>query len=76
MKKGWRIVGTIVLVLILLGAICIGVGFMTGGDVQDIYAKLNVQYNLSGIWELYSQWAVTVYHNLSQWVVAVYHNIF
>ena len=43
MSKGWRIIGAIVLVLVLLGAICIGVGFMTGGDVADIYSTLDLR---------------------------------
>jgi len=64
MKKGWRIVGSIVLILVLLGAVCVGVGFMTGGDVEDIAYTLNARYNLSGIWDAYSQWAVTVVHNI------------
>ena len=68
MSKGWRIIGAIVLVLVLLGAICIGVGFMTGGDVADIYSTLDVRYNLSGRWEQYSQWAVTSFNNIGEGV--------
>jgi hypothetical protein len=68
MSKGWRIIGAIVLVLVLLGAICIGVGFMTGGDVADIYSTLDLRYNLSGRWEQYSQWAVTSFNNIVEGV--------
>lgn len=68
MSKGWRVIGSLVLVLVLLGAICIGVGFMTGGDVVDIYATLNLRYNLSGHWEAYSQWAVTTFMNIIEGV--------
>ena len=50
MSKGWKIVGTIVLILVLFGAICIGVGFMTGGDLVDIYSTLKVRFNLEGYW--------------------------
>jgi hypothetical protein len=64
MSKGWRIIGAIVLVLVLLGAICIGVGFMTGGDVADIYSTLDKHYNLSGRWEQYSQWAVAAFNEI------------
>lgn len=63
MSKGWRIIGALVLILALLGAICIGVGFMTGGDIVEVYSSLNTRYNLSGYWEQYSQWAVTVFNN-------------
>ena len=64
MSKGWKIIGGLVLVLILLGAICIGVGFMTGGDVADIYSSLNTRYNLAGYWEAWSQWAWTSLNNI------------
>lgn len=64
MSKGWKIIGAIVLVLVLLGAICVGVGFMTGGDAGDIYSVLNSRYNLTGRWEQYSQWAVTSLRNI------------
>ena len=66
MSKGWKIVGTVVLILTLLGAISIGVGFMTGGNLSDIYATLNARYNLSGYWEAYSQWAVSAFDNIMQ----------
>lgn len=68
MSKGWRIIGALVLVLVLLGAICIGVGFMTGGDIVDIYSTLNVRYNIVGHWEQYSQWAVTTFNNIVEGV--------
>ena len=68
MSKGWRIIGGIVLVLVLLGAICIGVGFMTGGNIGEISSRINVRFNLVGRWEQYSQWAVTVFHNVVEGV--------
>lgn len=45
MKKGWRIIITIVLVAILLGAVSVGVGLMTGGDLPRIYAALDERYH-------------------------------
>ena len=57
-------VGT-VLLMVLLGAICIGVGFITGGDIGDIYSTLNVRYNLIGHWEQYSNWALTTLKNIA-----------
>ncbi len=65
MSKGWRVIGTIVVILALLGAICIGVGFITGGDIGDIYSTLNVRYNLIGHWEQYSNWALTTLKNIA-----------
>lgn len=68
MSKGWRIIGALVLVMVLLGAICIGVGFMTGGDIVDIYSTLNVRYNIVGHWEQYSRWALTTINNIVEGV--------
>ena len=68
MSKGWKIVGTIVLVLVLFGAICIGVGFMTGGDLVDIYTTLNVRYNLIGYWDRWSQWFAESFNAIMQGV--------
>ncbi len=64
MTKGWKIIGSLVLVLILLGAICIGVGFMTGGDVVDIYSSLNARYQLAEYWNRWSDWALTSLNNI------------
>ena len=68
MSKGWKIIGTVVLVLALLGAICIGVGFMTGGNAADILETLDVRFNLTGRWEQYSQWAVVTFNNIVEGV--------
>lgn len=67
MSKGWKIIGGLVLMLILLGAICIGVGFMTGGDVVEVYSSLNDKYQLSGYWDRraeFVQWGVTAFQNI------------
>ncbi len=72
MSKGWRIIGGLVLMLLLLGAICIGVGFMTGGDIVEVYSSLNTRYNLSGYWEQYSQWAATVFKNTVNGVLGLF----
>ena len=57
MKKGWRIIVAIVLVAALLGAICIGVGLMTGGDVARIYSALDERYHP----EMYYDYALQVW---------------
>ncbi|MBR3475506.1 MAG: hypothetical protein IKH34_10655 [Oscillospiraceae bacterium] len=67
MSKGWRIIGGLVLMLVLLGALCIGVGFMTGGDIVEVYTSLNDKYQLSGIWDRraeYVDWGVTAFQNI------------
>ena len=45
MKKGWSIIITLVLVAILLGAVCVGVGLMTGGDISRVIAVLDERYH-------------------------------
>ena len=64
MSKGWRVIGTLVLVLVLLGAICIGVGFMTGGDVAGIYSTINARHHITEYWNQWSQWALTSLNNI------------
>ena len=39
MRTGWRIILTIVVVAILLGAICFGVGLLTGANPDRIHIE-------------------------------------
>ena len=57
MKEAGRIVLTIVLIAVLLGAVCVGVGLMTGADTMRVYNALDERYNISGYYEVYSQYA-------------------
>ena len=71
MSRGWRIIGGLVLMLFLLGAICIGVGFMTGGDVAEVYSSLNNKYLLSGYWDRraeYLQWGISAFNTIVEGV--------
>ena len=45
MKKGWNIILVIVLVAILLGAVCVGVGLMTGGDMPRVLGVMEERYH-------------------------------
>lgn len=47
MKKVWKAVGVLVLIMVVLGAILIGVGFVTGADSSRIYSVLDNQYLLT-----------------------------
>lgn len=47
MKKAWRIIISIVLIVLLLGGVFIGVGFLTGADTNRIYSVLDARYNLT-----------------------------
>lgn len=57
MKKAGRAIGIVVLVALLLGAVCVGVGFMTGADVMRVYTTLDQRYQLSAYQEAYTQYA-------------------
>ena len=56
MKKGWKIVGILVLVIIILGAVCVGVGLLTGGDTTRIYSVLDNRFNLTELYKAYIQY--------------------
>ena len=40
MKKAWNVVLVIAFLAILLGAIAIGVGYLTGADLDQVYTTL------------------------------------
>ncbi len=54
MKKGWRIVLVIFLILLLLGAAALLVGYLTGADVSRIYSVLDNRYHFEA-WSSYFQ---------------------
>lgn len=47
MKKGWRVIIIIVLVAVLLGAVSLAVGFMTGAETSRIIDTLDTRYNIN-----------------------------
>ena len=46
MKQGWRIILTIVLVVLILGGVSFGVGLLTGGDIDRIILNLDEHYQV------------------------------
>ena len=56
MKKAGRVVLIIVLAAVLLGAVCVGVGLMTGADAMRVYSTLDERYNISAYQEAYTQY--------------------
>lgn len=52
MKKGWKIVTAIAFAAILLGAVFIGVGLLTGADFSRIYGTLDQRYQIT----MYYNW--------------------
>ena len=52
MKRGWLIIGVIVLIAVLVGTVAIGVGLVTGADMARIFSVLDSRYHL----DLYVQY--------------------
>lgn len=46
MKTGWRIILTIVVLAILLGSICFGVGLLTGGNPDFVKQAIDEFWQL------------------------------
>ena len=61
MKSGWKIILIVVVIAILLGAICVGVGAMTGADFSRIWATLDNRYHV----DMYYQYFVEVWNTLA-----------
>lgn len=55
MKKAWKIVLIAVLTVIVLGAICTGVGVLTGANVNVIYSVLDERYHVAMYWDYAKQ---------------------
>lgn len=56
MKKVWKAVMAIVLVALVLGAICFGVGLLTGAELDRIYSVLDNRFNITAVYKAYSQY--------------------
>ncbi len=46
MSKSWRVISLVVLIAILLGAVFVGVGLVTGGEWDRIYTTLDGRYHV------------------------------
>ena len=57
MKSGWTIILLVVLIAILLGAVCMGVGMMTGADFTRIWSTLDDKYHV----DMYYQYFMEVW---------------
>lgn len=51
MRKAWQIVITVVLIVVLIGAVSVGVGLITGANMDRVFNVLDQQYNLSIYYE-------------------------
>ena len=57
MKSGWKVILLVVLIAILLGAVCMGVGMMTGADFTRIWSTLDDKYHV----DMYYQYFMEVW---------------
>jgi len=55
MKKGWMIVGVIVLIAVLVGTVSVGVGLITGADMARIFSVLDNRYHLDLYFQYFQQ---------------------
>ena len=62
MKKGWHVMIGIVLVAIVVGAICFGVGLLTGAEMDRIIQNLNTQFHLTSYVEAYVNYFVQLWN--------------
>ena len=46
MKKGWKIIIVIFLIVVVIGGVSIGVGMLTGAEYTRIYSVLDDQYHI------------------------------
>ena len=46
MKKGWKIVFTIFLIVVVIGIVGVGVGMLTGAEFTRIFSVLDDQYHI------------------------------
>ena len=61
MKSGWKIILIVVVIAILLDAVCMGVGAMTGADFTRIWATLDNRYHV----DMYYQYFIEVWNTLA-----------
>ncbi|MDO4983574.1 MAG: hypothetical protein Q4E35_08480 [Eubacteriales bacterium] len=64
MKNGWRIIISIVLIAILLGGVCLGVGIITGAEMDRVYSVLDKQYNLTALYKYVTEDLVTEFQRV------------
>lgn len=46
MGKAWKIISTVALIALILGALCILAGFVTGGDTQRVKDIFFASYDI------------------------------
>ncbi len=57
MSNSWRVISLVVLIAILLGAVCVGVGLVTGGEWDRIFSGIESRYSISTDPDRWAEWA-------------------
>lgn len=55
MAKAWKIISAVCIIAVLLGALCVLVGLITGGDTQRVLDIFNATHNIDSIKQAYEQ---------------------
>ncbi len=61
MKKGWRVILGIVLVAVILGAVCFGVGLLTGEDMARILQNMDSHFHLDAYAKAYTDYILQLF---------------
>ena len=66
MKKGWRVILGIVLVAVIFGGLCCGVGLLTGADSERIIMNLDEHYQVMTYINTYTSYVTDLFQKLAQ----------
>ena len=66
MKKGWRVILGIVLVAVIFGGLCCGVGLLTGADSERIIMNLDEHYQVMTYINTYTSHVTGLFQKLTQ----------
>lgn len=68
MKKGWKIVMAIFLIVVVIGIVGVGVGMLTGAEYTRIYSVLDDQYHIDMWLNYFAEVAAAVQAAVKEYV--------
>ena len=66
MRKGWRIILGIVLVAVIFGGLCCGVGILTGADFDRIILNLDEHFHVMTYIKHYSNYLLQLFQHIRE----------
>ena len=66
MKKGWRIIFGIVLVALVFGGLCCGVGLLTGAEFDRILLNLDEHYHVISYVNVFTDYMKQILQSLGR----------